>query len=305
MLELLKVRIPAKSCLVIDKPSLEHSEETMKKTWFELREALANNTFTYIETEAALNVTFLKQFDNWLHGVGKEEMTVLLSEVFQKNVVGRGSKLGIKEHIEKDSYNRFIPISEHIKDDNRFSPSGVEWLYLAIGDSEELIKECAEKECRANSGQRFGFCKFDINDKHENLKLIDLTIADKMSYDEINNNLREIEEREFKKSLKYTKEHGLYAYKSNYNDDSAKKEITKWLLFTYAKMLSKNIFVPLSTEDKKLEYAPFQTLAMYFIKEDFDGIIYSSTVCPNTKNIVLFNKQYAIPYGDIQDYIVK
>ena len=38
--------------------------------------------------------------------------------------------------------------------------------------------------------------------------------------------------------------------------------------------------------------------------EHFDGIIYSSTVCPTAKNIVLFNKHYAVPYGSVQDYII-
>lgn len=197
-----------------------------------------------------------------------------------------------------------MPVSEYIKDDNRFSPAGVEWLYLAIGDSEGIVKECAEKECRAKSGERFGFCKFDINDNYKDLKLIDLTIANKMSYERINNILLEMEEKEYKRSLKYAQKHGFLAYKLNYSDNSLKNEIAKWLLYMYSKMLSENIFIPIKTENKKLEYAPFQTLAMYFIKEDFDGIIYSSTVCPAAKNIVLFNKQYAVPYGTIQDYII-
>lgn len=277
----------------------------MKRTWNELREALKNDIFIYSDTDAALNVTFLKQFDQWFHGIGEAEMTVTLFSVFQKNIVGRGSKLDVKENIEKDSYNRFIPMAEYIKEDNRFSPAGVEWLYLAIGSSESLVKKCAENECRVKSDERFGFCKFDLNDNYKDLKLIDLTIADKISYERINNILLKIEESEYKKSLKYAQKHGFLAYKLNYNDDSVKNEITKWLLYMYAKMMSENIFVPIETEDKKLEYAPFQTLAVYFIKEGFDGIIYSSTVCPTAKNIVLFNKHYAVPYGDVQDYIVR
>ncbi len=37
---------------------------------------------------------------------------------------------------------------------------------------------------------------------------------------------------------------------------------------------------------------------------NYDGIIYESTVCPIAKNIVLFNKEYAKPFGDVQDYII-
>lgn len=40
----------------------------------------------------------------------------------------RGAKL---KALETVSYDRFMPKAEFINEDNRFSPVGVEWLYLA------------------------------------------------------------------------------------------------------------------------------------------------------------------------------
>ena len=48
-------------------------------------------------------------------------------------------------------YERFIPKKEFIKNDNRFSPPGVEWLYLALGNESD-IHQCAQAECRAHVG---------------------------------------------------------------------------------------------------------------------------------------------------------
>lgn len=56
-----------------------------------------------------------------------EYNTVLISEI-EKYCVGRGTILGEDENPD---FERFIPKTEFIKEDNRFSPSGVEWLYLA------------------------------------------------------------------------------------------------------------------------------------------------------------------------------
>ena len=61
---------------------------------------------------------------------GIEYNTVLISEI-EKYCVGRGTILGETEPTPNG--NRFIPNSQYIKDDNRFSPKGVEWLYLALG----------------------------------------------------------------------------------------------------------------------------------------------------------------------------
>ncbi|MCC8160971.1 MAG: RES family NAD+ phosphorylase [Oscillospiraceae bacterium] len=57
-----------------------------------------------------------------------------------------------------------------------------------------------------------------------------------------------------------------------------------------------------SSGNKSITYAPFQTMAQYYISLGYAGIIYGSTVCANGKNIVLFDKQMAYPVGVIEDY---
>lgn len=120
------------SSIIIDQESLEHSEETMKRTWAEFSDALARKDFDYTETDTALAVTFLKQFDKWFQGIGKTEMSLTLSECFNHKFVGRGTIIKPSEPEDLPPYERFMPISKFITADNRFSPAGIEWLYLAV-----------------------------------------------------------------------------------------------------------------------------------------------------------------------------
>lgn len=78
---------------------------------------------------------------------GIEHKTISVKELKGK-VIGRGTILG---DTEVTNYERFVPRKEFIKDDNRFSPQGVEWLYLAIG-TEDDIHQCAQAECRVKTG---------------------------------------------------------------------------------------------------------------------------------------------------------
>lgn len=307
----MKARIPNNHnySFLINEKSIEHSMQIMQSTWSELRTEIAQKKFKYNDTDSALKVTFLKQFNDWFQNIGKKEMSISFQNYFKNMFAGRGTIIKSSEPATKPLYDRFMPKSEFIKDDNRFSPSGVEWLYLAVGKSEDLIIKCAEKECRVKTGERFGFCNFKLNDTYNNLRIVDLTIADNMSYDDINNMLRTLYDKKYNKAAKAVSRYGYTLYgryqcKQICGDEDTKEEFTKWLLYMYAKMMSENLFVPIETDDKKLEYAPFQTLATYFQKEGFDGIVYSSTVCPSAKNIVLFDKIYANPYGEVRDYIV-
>lgn len=79
----------------------------------------------------------------------------------------------------------------------------------------------------------------------------------------------------------------------------------QWSIYTYCKLLSEEIFVPLDTEDRDLAYAPFQTMATYFLSIGYSGIIYKSTVQNGGKNIVLFDKQLAHPMGEIIDEVIQ
>ena len=86
--------------------------------------------------------------------------------------------------------------------------------------------------------------------------------------------------------------------------EDIKQQIIKWSIYTYARLLSEQIFLPITTEDKELMYAPFHCLAQYFLSFGYVGIMYSSTVFPDSKNIVLFDKYTAELYGHIESFIV-
>ncbi len=272
-----------------------------------VRVAVARKDFKYDETEKALGTTFLKAFDQLFIAVGKEKLATELTDIFDNNVIGRGSKL---KPGEATAFSRFTPIAEFIKDDNRFSPPGTEWLYLAIGDTDEHIKRCAEAECRAEKGDRFGFCHFKSNASHEGVNIVDLTKMSDEDYDTINSELSSAFESKKTNAVRDILSSGNYS-KANIDKTVAqcledyRENINIWRLKTYSNMLSELIFVPIEDSDKNLEYAPFQTMAKYFEGHGFGGIIYNSTKYNKAKNLVLFDKNSASPTGSIDDYIIE
>lgn len=105
-----------------------------------------------------------------------------------------------------------------------------------------------------------------------------------------------------KKGVKIAKALG-YVPKMITNKKEFEDLFIRWSVYTYTKLLSEQIFVPLDVSDNKaITYAPFQTMAQYYISLGYYGIVYGSTVCPTGKNIVLFDKQMAKPIGTIEDY---
>ena len=280
---------------------IEKNEEAIKKTWVEFRAALAKGEISFDDVSKAKNYTFLKVYDDLFHQhSGIDHKTITIKDL-DGLLVGRGTILGEKE---VPDYERFIPKSEFIKKDNRFSPPGVEWLYLALGNETD-IHECSQAECRAKKGSRFGFCHFSFKDRFLDLKLVNLAIADNISYAELNSRLDEYGQKQLKKGKKVAKALGFIP-KYNINVDEFEKLFTKWGAYTYTKLLSEQIFEPLNdTDDKTLMYAPFQTMAQYYISLGYAGIIYGSTVSSVGKNIVLFDKNIANPVGTVENYILK
>ena len=132
-----------------------------------------------------------------------------------------------------------------------------------------------------------------------------MAIADNISYAELNSRLDEYGQKQLKKGKKIAKALGFIP-KYNINVDEFEKLFTKWGAYTYTKLLSEQIFEPLNdTDDKALMYAPFQTMAQYYISLGYAGIIYGSTVSSVGKNIVLFDKNIANPVGTVENYILK
>lgn len=312
----MKYSLTSKHLLTFNSDDKAKAEETFKSKWAEFRNALANNEFSYDQTDKALNNIFLKQFDKLFQSCGKELLAVSLKDVFDNHYIGRGAVL---HSPGSTSYERFIPDAKFIKHDNRFSPPNIEWLYLAIGDSEEHIKKCSEAECGVRNGIRFGFCHFNLNSDYDDIKIVDLTKYIDSSYDEINteyqhtfesiindtpNGIKPITDA-IAKGKKIESPHQII---SNFRMKAIGEFIQKrdlWFLKTHSKMLSELIFIPIEGSDKKLEYTPFQTMAKYFEGQGFGGIIYKSTRYPNAKNLVLFDKNYANPFGTIEDYVIE
>lgn len=283
---------------IFDFSGIENSEITIRKTWDEFREGLANGLFSYNEIDKAKEQTFLKVYDDLFHQhSGIDHKTITIKELKTK-LVGRGT---ILKSNEIPNFERFLPKEEFIKAANRFSPPRVEWLYLAIGE-DDAIHECAQSECRAKKGDRFGFCHFQFDAQYDDYKLVDLTIADGISYTELNRSLEEYKQAQVKKSVKIAKALG-YVPRMSINKKEFEELFTRWVVYTHTKLLSEQIFVPLHVADNKaITYAPFQTMAQYYISLGFSGIVYGSTVCPVGKNIVLFDKHMACPIGTIEDY---
>ena len=283
---------------IFDFSEIEKSEKTIKKTWSDFRDALVSGLFAYDEVEKAKKCTFLKVYDDLFNQhSGISHKTITIKELGGL-LVGRGT---ILDESEVPNYERFIPKKEFITKDNRFSPPDVEWLYLAIGNEAD-IHQCSQAECRAEKGNRFGFCHFAFDDCSLNLKLVDLTIADDISYKDVNARLEKYGQAQVKKGIKVAKALG-YIPKYNVNVDEFKRLFTEWGVYTYTKLLSEQIFEPLcETDDKSIMYAPFQTMAQYYISLGYSGIIYGSTVSSVGRNIVLFDKNAAHPTGTIEDY---
>ena len=154
--------------------------------------------------------------------------------------------------------------------------------------------KCCEEECRVEKEDYFAVCSFEISQNDVNRKVIDLTWGTDLSFDELN--LRMCNEyKEFERKAKA----GLSAECiKNDTEEIAKR----WILPTYFKLVSEQLFIRLDTKNKSHEYAPFHCFAQYFISQGYDGIIFSSTLCEGAKNVVLFNREYAKPTGTIKQY---
>lgn len=143
---------------IFDFSGIENSEQTIRKTWNEFRECLVNGLFSYNDIAKAKKQTFLKVYDDLFHKhSGIDHKTISIKDLKDK-LIGRGT---ILKNDEVPDYERFLPKEEYIREDNRFSPPHVEWLYLAIGDDND-IHECAQAECRVKKEIDLDFVIFNL-----------------------------------------------------------------------------------------------------------------------------------------------
>lgn len=267
----------------------ENAILTFRKTWEEFREALGKKEFEYTDLEKAKEYTFLKVLDDVLtYEDNKIKLSVLFTNLYFHYSFIRATVINKDEDIEKLDFNRFLPNKEFMKNDNRFSPKDKEFLYLACKTKyfKEInykdIEEIGLKEIRSQKGMKVGICKFNVIKDYwfEEKKVIDLTSTDNKTLNDI--------VKEFNYGI-YEELNGKY---------DIRKIVKELALNIYLNILSEEIFKPVENAERGYEYAPFHCLAYYFEQLGFSGIIYKSTVCNNTKgkNIVLFNKNYAVPF---------
>lgn len=282
--------------------NFEKSQKAIMKTWQDFRAQLAEGQFGYKDIEVAKqNSTYLRVLENLLvEANGLSYFTEKIGDY--NNDAVELVRSSILKPCETPTFSRFIPDKEYIKKHNRFSPPEVEWLYIALGDKSQtaengltVAKNCSIKECNCKAGDRFGAYRFAFDSQYNDLKIVNLTIAAHHSYAELN--------AELEKSIQGLRK--KYTSTSQARKQEIERYVLKWSTYTYAKLLSEEIFWPVESDNKEYEYAPFQTVAQYFITLGFSGIIYSSAVYPKGKNIVLFDKNYAKPCNDFFEMIIE
>lgn len=286
------------------------------KQWEDFRKALSKGCFSTQDLTEALKHPFLKTFnDQFIMADIVEGIKKTSDEVSTNYTIKRGAKIETDDEFSKITHSRFVPNMDYIKDDNRFSPKEVEWLYLAIGINSAEIEKCCIEECRAKAGDMFAIVTFEIP-AHQNFKVYDLTIGADYDYEELKENFFNSMESKYQKQVSAIE--CEKRYNPNVTDAQLKRRIceqtaatrserrnilAKLSLLTYSKIISENIFSPIDSE-KAEKYAPFHCLAQYFLSQNYSGIIYSSTTYGSGKNLVLFDKNYAVPIGAVRKLIV-
>lgn len=248
--------------LFIEHDAPEGGIEAIRDTWNELRSDLSSGVFAYNDLESAMSARFLKVLNQLLsYDPVREKVTVDLNFFAKSKHFVRAAKISTGEKVD---FDRFIPKADKMTSANRFSPKGIEWLYLGFDRYISDAKKCCYAEVRASDDNNVKYCEFIY--AAENHKVINLTKADGKSWEEI------------------TQPYG--------NIETATASFVSDIYF---KLLSQEIFLPVDSKNKDLEYAPFHCMAAYFKALGFDGIIYKSTVSDVGKNLVMFDKISFLP----------
>lgn len=268
----------------------------IQSTWEELRNDLRAKKFSYNDIDEANQSKFLTSFSDAFvkHGLIKYVSTSIEKLNKQEAFLVRGARLTDASPVTTD---RFLPVSKFITSDNRFSPKGLEWLYLSYAGDLNNGVECCKAECRVKDTDYFGYCTFSFAKDAMAKKIIDLTISDSYSYDEINkgfdDKLAEFQQKVVNRALIN------HRFIPNKKPKDYYKIASEWFAYLYTYILSNGLFQKIETDDKELEYAPFQCMASYFQSLGFDGILYKSTVYNGAKDLAIFDKTYAIPNDDV------
>lgn len=272
----------------VDFSGREGAEVEMRKQWQAFTDYLLEHKDECKNVSKMLDTVFLKQYDDMFKN-NKEDMLDSLESI-SSHCFYRASKLRENEKTSLIEAERMLPNKKYISESNRFSPKGVEWLYLSISNditqtNQMIAKNCCFYECKAEKDEVYAMCEFKIldSDTIKNKLVVNLTIANDLTYSDIENEIQNIGNK----------------IRNHFDNKSLKKvflkKISKQILLLYTKMINEEIFKPVEKADKETRYLPFQCLAYYFQSLGYDGIVYKSTVYNMGKNIVLFDKKYAMP----------
>jgi len=237
----------------------------MIETWNELKNRLNSRDIEIDCLNDIPNIPFLGVLDRALSYEFAREC--VNNDIYYYSKSKKFYRAAIIKPNEIVDTSRFIPNADFMSCGNRFSPKGVEWLYMGLDRNEYYAKKCCFTEIRANETSNVKYCEFTSIFKIKDL-LIDLTISDGKNIDDISHVSRKTP-------------HEKYAQ--------------IFVIELYMKLLSEEIFKPIDTINKDLEYAPFQFIANYFKSLGYKGIIYKSTVSKYGKNIVVFDKNSFVP----------
>jgi hypothetical protein len=258
----------------------------LDKNWEELKMNLWNRNVRYNDLNELMKYTFIKQLDeilNYNHGIFDVDISNI--KYLYRAVKGYF-----------DYHGRFVPNKE--KDDeyrkysNRFSPPGVLYNYLCIGDAiiihnnkfNEIEYSCL-KEIKAIESERVSICQFKINTNNKkifnlafdyNNSIIDLKIEAQNFISKIRTDV--LKERKNRINLKMIPNYSLLKYEIEKKADCEKQKVSHILARLYFLLISRDLFKPVNSVDKEIEYAPFHAIAHYFKSKGYAGLIYKSTV---------------------------
>ena len=243
-----------------------HSEQTVRNTWDELRNQLRDGLISYDDREVITKNRFMSAINSiFSNDYGKQFISKPLEHIANEYHLIRGSVIQPAEPFP--NYDRMLPKSEFITVDNRFSPKGIEWLYLALGEKSDVngrenAISCSQSECHAETGQQFAIWEIQCNSIP--LQVIDLTIADHISFERLEsrleNGVQRLKQEEVNRFIM-----GMDRRSGNQIEQAFKELLVEWFVHAYSKILSEQLFIPVASADKELMYAPFHCIAQYFL----------------------------------------
>ncbi|MEA1879588.1 MAG: RES family NAD+ phosphorylase [Campylobacterota bacterium] len=166
----------------------------------------------------------------------------------------RGIAKKDKESINDKPNEKLGKAPSHLAKHNRFSPSGISYIYCA-SDENTAIYEAFDE-----SKEVYAVAQFELK---EQLSLLDFR----------KNNVKE----------------NIRKYINPYSD---KFESAIFCASKVLEEFIQDIQKPISHNDKALEYLPTQVLAEYIRSLDYEGFIFDSSKKEDGYNIVLFEEQW-------------